>query len=127
MQNSYTNQTAVLQDAPPVNEEQIAFMQDLNFAATARKGSWVLWELRDWPEVCIWLQGFQSKMELSVKYVMMQVFKAGIDSGKVFQVNEFRLNLGMPVMTRDDIQRLSSFEHPWLGIEMNPRHGRHES
>jgi len=100
-------------------------MHELGFRAVARKDTWVLWEMQGWPEVSVWLQGFQ--VDLSHRYILMQVYKSGVNSGKEFQANEIRLSLGLSPMKKDDLLRLSSFDHPWLAIEMNPRHGRHES
>lgn len=120
MQDSYVNEPTVLEEHPPVVKEQITFMHDLGFRATGRKGTWILWELTGWPEVLVPLQGFQT--DLSTKYILMQVFKSGSDSGKVFQINEFRLNLGFSPMAREDAERLSAFQNPWLGVYMNPRH-----
>jgi hypothetical protein len=125
MENCYKNEIEVLKQAPSVEKLQSDKMHELDFKAVNRDGSWVLWELMGWPEVSVWLQGFQ--VDLNIRYILMQVYKSGKDSGREFQVNEFRLNLGMPVLTREDAKRLSAFESPWLACEMNPRHGRHES
>lgn len=125
MENRYENESSVLDQAPGTESEQIKFMHGLRFRAVARKGSWVMWEMEEWPEVFVWLQNFQT--DLSTRFIMMQIFRTGIESGKVFQVNEFRLNLGLPVMPQEDAERLSAFGSPWLACELNPRHGRHES
>lgn len=120
MQDSYIHEDETLGKEPLVVQEQIDFMRGLDFAASSRNGSWVLWELKGWPEVRVWLQGFQT--DLSVKYIIMQVFKSGANSGKIFQMNEFRINLGFPALSLEDGQRLSSFDNPWLACYMNPRH-----
>jgi hypothetical protein len=108
----------MLSAEPKVCKEQIEFMSDNGFYATKRDESWVLWELKKWPEIKVWLQYFQS--DLSQQYISMLIYKAGVDTGKIFQVNEMRLSLGMPALVDGDIQRLGSFRYPLLAIDHHP-------
>ena len=110
----------LLQQEPAVEQIQIDVMASLGFFATKRDNSWVLWELKNWPEVKIWLQSFQH--DLSHQYILMQVFKAGILNGRVFQCNEQRLSIGLPAMADLDVQRLSTNPDPWLAIDFHPNH-----
>jgi len=120
MENHYLNAGDLIRQEPAVCQIQVDLMDIIGFVAVKRDNSWVLWELRQWPEVKIWLQSFQS--DLSQQYILMQVFKAGIASGRLFQCNEIRLSIGLPCMTDIDAERLSGHENPWLAIHMNPRH-----
>jgi hypothetical protein len=114
------NPLELLKQEPVVDQIQIDLMVDIGFVAVKRDNSWVLWELKNWPEVKIWLQSFQS--DISQQFILMQVFKAGIASGRLFQCNEIRLSIGLPCMTDVDVERISGHENPWLAIHMNPRH-----
>jgi len=120
MENHYLNSNDLIKQDPAVLPIQVDMMNMNGFSAVKRDGSWVLWELEKWPEVKIWLQNFQA--DLSQQYILMQVFKAGILNGRVFQCNEQRISIGLPAMADIDVERLSSYAEPWLAIDYHPNH-----
>lgn len=118
MLNNYLNSGDLVKQEPRVEPIQVDMMNMNGFAAVKRDGSWVLWELEKWPEVKVWLQNFQS--DFSQQYILMLVFKAGLLSGRVTQCNEQRIAMGLNVMADEDVERLASFQEPWMAVN-HPR------
>lgn len=106
------NHRAILDQAPSVASIQSDAMSGWGFVPTKRDGGNVLWEAENWTEINFWLPAHHT--DLSLTYIMMLCYKAGVLNGRDFEINEQRIHLGFAPMTAVDRERLASFQQGWI-------------